>query len=57
MQKRRLAASMFTDIVGLNALMGKDEDNAFAVLRKNQEIHSELIPHHNGTLITEMVIR
>ncbi len=45
---------MFTDIVGYTALMGKDDDNAFAVLRKNQEIHSELIPHHNGTLIKEI---
>ena len=29
MQDRRLAAIMFTDIVGYTALMGSDEDRAF----------------------------
>ena len=54
MQKRRLAAIMFTDIVGYTALMGSDEDLAFEVLRKNREIHTNLIEIFNGTLIKEM---
>ena len=54
MQKRRLAAIMFTDIVGYTALMGSDEDLAFEVLRKNREIHTKLISEFNGTLIKEM---
>lgn len=54
MQKRRLAAIMFTDIVGYTALMGSDEDRAFEVLRKNRKIHSKLIEQFNGTLIKEM---
>ena len=54
MQKRRLAAIMFTDIVGYTALMGSDEDRAFEVLRKNREIHSKLIEQFKGTLIKEM---
>ena len=54
MQKRRLTAIMFTDIVGYTALMGSDEDHAFAVLTKNREIHSKLIEQFNGTLIKEM---
>ena len=54
MQERRLAAIMFTDIVGYTALMGSDEDRAFEVLRKNREIHSKLIEQFNGTLIKEM---
>ena len=29
MQERRLAAIMFTDIVGYTTLMGEDEDKAF----------------------------
>ncbi len=40
---RRLAAIMFTDIVGYTALMGSDEDRAFEVLGKNREIHNHLI--------------
>ncbi len=54
MNSRRLAAIMFTDIVGYTALMGSDEDLAFAVLRKNREIHTNLIEKFNGTLIKEM---
>ena len=54
MQERRLAAIMFTDIVGYTALMGSDEDRAFEVLRKNREIHANFIEKYNGTLIKEM---
>lgn len=54
MQERRLAAIMFTDIVGYTSLMGSDEDRAFETLRKNREIHSKLIEQFNGTLIKEM---
>jgi class 3 adenylate cyclase len=50
----RLAAIMFTDIVGYTAMMGSDEDRAFEVLRKNREIHSQFIQECNGTLIKEM---
>ncbi len=53
-QTHRHAAIMFTDIVGYTALMGKDEDKAFEVLRKNQDIHNKLIGQYNGTLIKEM---
>ena len=53
-QIRKLAAIMFTDIVGYTALMGSDEDFAFEVLRKNREIHSKLIEEFQDTLIKEM---
>ena len=53
-QTHRHAAIMFTDIVGYTALMGADEDKAFEVLKKNQEIHNDLIKQFNGTLIKEM---
>jgi adenylate cyclase len=33
-QNRRLAAIMFTDIVGYTALMGEDEQKVFEILRK-----------------------
>ena len=50
----KLAAIMFTDIVGYTALMGLDEDRAFAVLRNNQDIHKTIIKDFNGTLIKEI---
>jgi class 3 adenylate cyclase/tetratricopeptide (TPR) repeat protein len=54
MQQRRLAAIMFTDIVGYTALMGKDEEQAFKLLRKNRKIQQPLIEHYNGTLLKEI---
>jgi adenylate cyclase len=53
-QSRRLAAIMFTDIVGYTALMGKDEQKAFELLRTNRDIHKSLIKHYNGTWIKEL---
>lgn len=51
---RRLAAIMFTDIVGYTALMGSDEDKAFEVLRKNRKIHVKFIDQFKGVLIKEI---
>lgn len=42
-QQRRLAAIMFTNIIGYTALMGTDEDRAFEVLHLNLDIHTEFI--------------
>lgn len=52
--KRKLAAIMFTDIVGYTALMGADEDKAFEVLRKSRDIHIKSINQFKGKLIKEM---
>ena len=53
-EDRRHAAIMFTDIVGYTALMGKDEDKAFDMLRRNHLLHRNLIEKHNGKLIKEI---
>jgi len=53
-EDRRLAAIMFTDIVGYTALMGKDEDRAFEILRINREIHTLQLSKYDGTFIKEM---
>jgi class 3 adenylate cyclase len=53
-QSRQLAAIMFTDIVGYTALMGKDEQKAFDLLKRNREIHKHLIKQYHGTLIKEL---
>lgn len=51
---RRLAAIMFTDIVGYTVLMGKDENKTVEILRKNRAIHTKCINKFNGSLIKEM---
>ncbi len=53
-QSRQLAAIMFTDIVGYTTLMGKDEQKAFEILKKNRQIQRPLIERHNGKWLKEM---
>jgi class 3 adenylate cyclase len=53
-EDRRLAAIVFTDIVGYTALMGKDEDRAFQILRKNRNIQKPIIKKYNGKWLKEM---
>jgi hypothetical protein len=45
---RKFSVGGFPDIVGYTALMGSNEDRAFEVLRKNREIHSNLIKQFKG---------
>ena len=51
---RQLAAIMFTDIVGYTALMGRDEQKAFALLDKNRRIQKPTIEQFNGKWIKEL---
>jgi adenylate cyclase len=53
-QTRQLAAIMFTDIVGYTALMGRDEQKAFDLLRKNRELQKPIIEKFNGRWIKEL---
>jgi len=53
-EDRRLAAIMFTDIVGYTALMGRDEDKAFQILRKNRDIQRPIIKKYRGEWLKEM---
>lgn len=52
--KRKLAAIMFTDIVGFTALMAKDEENTFALIQKQRKILKPLIKKFSGVWIKEM---
>ncbi|MCB2222014.1 MAG: hypothetical protein KQI35_16630 [Bacteroidetes bacterium] len=54
METRKLAAIMFTDIVGYSALMSKDEKLAMEVLEKNRAIHKKAIGQYNGQFIKEI---
>ncbi|MFC2124728.1 adenylate/guanylate cyclase domain-containing protein [Bacteroidota bacterium] len=53
-EDRRLAAIMFTDIVGYTALMGSNEDKAFQLLRKNRDLQRPLIKKYRGDWLKEM---
>ncbi len=53
-EQRKLAAVMFTDIVGYTALMSKDEQKAMALLKKNRELQKALTKKHNGEFLKEM---
>ena len=54
MSKRKLAAIMFTDIVGYTSLMGSDERKAVELLRQNRSIHKKYIKQYSGELLKEM---
>ncbi len=51
---RQLAAIMFTDIVGYTALMGENEEKAFALLQKNRQIQKPNIEKYGGKWLKEM---
>jgi class 3 adenylate cyclase len=51
---KRLAALVFSDIVGYTELMGKDEKMALGVLDSNRSIHVQEIGRYNGQFLKEM---
>lgn len=51
---RKLAAIMFTDMVGYTTLMGDDEQKAFELLRKNRLLQKPLIEQYGGRWIKEL---
>ena len=54
MAQRKLAAIMFSDIVGYNSLLESDEIKAFKVLKNNLRIHRRLIKKYRGRLLKVM---
>ena len=51
---RKLAAIMFTDIVGYTTLMGESEKKAFETINTNREIHKRLTQKHHGKIVKEL---
>ncbi|MBP6978660.1 MAG: adenylate/guanylate cyclase domain-containing protein [Bacteroidales bacterium] len=53
-EQRKLAAIMFTDIVGYSALMSKDENVALQILNRNRELQKAALSRHHGEFIKEI---
>lgn len=45
---------MFSDIVGYTAMMGRDEEMAYQMVKRNVRIHQQVIKKHHGKLVKEM---
>ena len=54
MEKHRLAAIIFTDIVGYTRLMGVNEDKAMKILENNRGLHNDLLILYDGKKIKEI---
>ena len=52
--ERKLAAIMFTDIVGYTKIMGDDESTALSILENQQSLINPIIKEHKGTIIKKM---
>ena len=52
--ERKLAAIMFTDIVGYTELSSNDEEKAYNLIKKKRELLQPLIENHSGKLIKEI---
>ena len=53
-EKRKLAAIVFTDIVGYTRLMSQDESEALKILEKNRVLQHSLVRKHHGKFLKEM---
>ena len=49
--ERKLAAIMFTDIVGFTKIMGDDESIALTILKNQQSLITPLVNEHKGNII------
>jgi adenylate cyclase len=52
-QQRRLAAILFTDIVGSTAIMQKDEHAALSINKRYTDVLQQLVPLHQGEILND----
>ncbi len=53
-KERRLAAILFSDIVGFTAIMGEDEATGLEILDANAKIHRQVFADRRGRLLREL---
>ena len=53
-RERRLAAILFSDIVGFTALMGADEARTLEIVRADEEIHHLAVSRHGGRVLKKL---
>ncbi len=53
-EQRKLAAILFSDIVGFSKIMGEDEESGLQLLEKHDEILTPVIADHQGTILKKM---
>lgn len=54
MEKRKLAAIMFTDIVGFSLKMGEDEETTMGMLERHNEIMEGLVERYEGKILKKL---
>jgi TolB-like protein/class 3 adenylate cyclase len=52
-QHRRLAAILFTDIVGYTAMMQQDEQNAVLITKRYTSVLKQFVPLHGGAILND----
>jgi class 3 adenylate cyclase/DNA-binding NarL/FixJ family response regulator len=52
-KQRRLAAILFTDIVGYSAMMQQNEHDARSIIKKYVSVLKELVPVHAGEILND----
>jgi class 3 adenylate cyclase len=50
-QQRKLAAIMFTDIVGYTAMMQEDQTRAVRTVKRHQEVLEEMTARYRGEVL------
>jgi len=49
--KRKLAAIMFTDMLGYTSMMQKDVEEARGLIERQREIITPLVKNHDGKIL------
>ncbi|NQV17954.1 MAG: tetratricopeptide repeat protein [Armatimonadetes bacterium] len=53
-EKHKLAAIVFTDLVGFTEIIGRDEQEGLELLQKQRELFFPIVESYNGTVLKEL---